>query len=487
MRTMAAASSKVSRKSSKTAQRSDRQQKGEQLQTVAVLSVAVILRVLLWWANPPANSFDNHFEPIFLIMQSGSIPAKDACFQCYHPPVFYWISAAVGNFAVHAGATIPHVVKLLQFLPCLYGILTVGVCYLILRKIRLTPLSRVIALGTASLLPRHIYMSAMNSNDTISYLCVAVSIYVAILAIERKFSPVSLAALSIVLTVAIFTKYTAFAVIPMVAVALGVACRNRVIGSRKRLIASLVGAFALPMLLLAAYMFNNMARYHSPLPWNVAIYDPSVHRPRDKERISFLTFKPWEDVQIPILAPGKLHSFWTLMYSGMWFDTEPYFIRFLDSNQRWWEHYYRWYRGTDSFPSEPLPLSRFTMLEASGAITLGLLPLTLTLIGIGYSLGSKSRAFANPEPAERTIMIMFPVLLAFNVAGAIALTLRLPVYNAMKPSYLLNSTPALMVFLAVGVALIEKNTQLKRIVLLSFAALFVLVIVHVLHIVFAIR
>src|SRR5439155_999242 len=168
-----------------------------------------------------------------------------------------WISAIIGKMALAGGMTPPHMMKLLQFVCCFYGIATLGVCYVILRKFPLSAFSSAIAFGAICFLPRHIYMSAMNSNDTISYLCVAIS-----------------------------------------------------------------------------------------------IYDPSVHRPRDPEPISFVSFKPWEDVVMPMLAPGKLHSFWTMLYSGMWFDTEPYFLSFLDANGDWWQHYYSWYRGEEPFPGK---------------------------------------------------------------------------------------------------------------------------------------
>ena len=62
--------------------------------------LAVALRFLLFLFNPPTNAFDNHFKPIYLIMQTGSIPAKDACWQCYQPPVFYIISAFVGKIVL---------------------------------------------------------------------------------------------------------------------------------------------------------------------------------------------------------------------------------------------------------------------------------------------------------------------------------------------------------------------------------------------------
>jgi len=73
------------------------------------------------------------------------------------------------------------------------------------------------------------------------------------------------------------------------------------------------------------------------------------------------------------------------------------------------------------------------------------------------------------------------------VAGIIALALRLPVFNSMKPSYFLNSMPAFMMFIALGVMLWEKNKILRRTVLLTSGALFTLVTVHVLHIVLSLH
>ena len=292
-----------------------------------------ILRLLLCWFNPPQNAFDNHYEPIFLIMQTAAIPAKDACFQCYHPPVFYWISAIIGDMAVSGGMTPPHIVKLLQFVCCFYGIATLGVCYLILKRFPLSAFSSAIAFGAICFLPRHIYMSAMNSNDTISYLCVAISIYLTVVALERKLAPLRLALLSIALTVTVFTKYTAFAVLPAVLAAVLWAYHVRLVVSRKQLWLSILAVFALPLSVLGGYLAANVKHYHSPLPWNVLLYDPSVRRPRDPEPISFVSFKPWEDAVMPMLAPGKLHSFWTMLYSGMWFDTSfPIFFPFSDAN-----------------------------------------------------------------------------------------------------------------------------------------------------------
>ncbi|MGA2242393.1 MAG: glycosyltransferase family 39 protein [Verrucomicrobiota bacterium] len=455
---------------------------------IVLFGLAVVVRALLCWVNPPTNSFDDHFQPIFMIIKSGIIPAKNACFQCYHPPVFYWISAMIGKLALHAGVSWPQMIKLLQFVCCFYGILTVGICYMILKKFPLSNFSRLLAFGTVCFLPRHIYMSAMNSNDTISYLFVALSIYLVIIAWERELSPWSLGALSVVLSITLFTKYTAFVVIPTVLTPFTMAFLKRLVIPRKKVLISAISILVLPMSLLTAYMLSNVKHYQSPLPWNVTIFDPS-HRPRDAGGISFFTFKPWEDIKTPMLAPGKLHSFWTLIYSGMWFDTEPYFLRFLDSNDNWWKRYYGWYGREENYPDENPPFSDLTILEASGLITLGLFPLFLMLIGFCYCVKYPilGGGLVQTTPTERIGFGMFPILVLFNAAGIIALTLRLPVYSSMKPSYFLGAMPAFMIFLSLGIMPCERNETIKRVILVTFGALFTLAIIHILHIVFAIR
>ena len=65
--------------------------------------------------------------------------------------------------------------------------------------------------------------------------------------------------------------------------------------------------------------------------------------------------------------------------------------------------------------------------------------------------------------------------------------MRLPVYNSIKPSYLLNAMPAFMIFIALGVMLLEKNKILKRTTLVASGTLFAFVTVHMLQIVFSIH
>lgn len=117
------------------------------------LALGIFLRLALFWANPAQNSYDDHFEPVFKIMTYGSIPSKDACWQCYHPPLFYVISAVIGRLSFNLGADYFQVIKILQFVSCLYGVAT-WVIYLILKRLPLSDLARLLAFGTVCFLPR---------------------------------------------------------------------------------------------------------------------------------------------------------------------------------------------------------------------------------------------------------------------------------------------------------------------------------------------
>jgi 4-amino-4-deoxy-L-arabinose transferase-like glycosyltransferase len=445
-------------------------------------SLAIFLRVLLFLSNPPHNNFDNHFEPIFMIMKYGTIPAKDACWQCYQPPVFYWISAMIGKLAFKMGATIPHLLKILQFICCLYGILTVGIIYLILQKIQLSAFSRLFAFGTICFLPRHIYMSAINSNDTISYLFVAICVYLLIIAIERKFSLVSLLTLSVATTITLYTKYTSFVVLPMILTVFLLALHNLPSANRKKYIMLFLLTFLIPLSFLSTSIFYNIKNYKSPLPWNLIIEDPNVSQPHDNGGVNYFSFKPWESIKNPMLAPGNLNSFWTLIYSRMWFDMEPKFIYFMDSNNSYWKHYYSWLRGKEEYPGNNPSMLELTTLEGSGLITLGLLPLLFFIIGIYRYLKGLRNDLTKTNWMELIKMSIFPVLLISNTLGIVAISIRLPVFAAIKASYFLNSMPAFAVFLGIGLMSIDKRNILKQITVIIFIVLFSIVCLHIIDI-----
>jgi hypothetical protein len=448
---------------------------------------AVGLRLLLYWTNLPLNAFDNHFSPIYWIIKFGTIAPKNALWESYHPPVFYFISAMVGKLAMNIGIANQLIPKILQFVSCLYGILTIGVIYLILKKVPLSGFSRLLAFGFVCFFPRHIYMSAMHSNDTIAVLSVAVCVYLMLVALERKFSYSALVMLSLGITIAIFTKYTSFVVLPMALSMFVPVFRRRIIIPRKKLIIALLLMIIVPLFFLGAYCYSNVKNYGNLLPLNKinkGIRAPSQIQPRAESGLSFTDFKPWELIRTPILAPWNIDSFWTLIYSRMWFDVEPRFLFFTDKNSSWWNHYYQWLRGERQFPSI-IRLSSFTYFTGAVLITMGLVPLLLITIGAFRALFGKIglRNEMNSEIAVKSQI--FIVLFLFNAAGIIAVALRAPVFSVIKATYFMGSLPTFSVFLGLGVMACEKHRVVRRVLAFFFGCLFTLVTLHIGHIAYA--
>ena len=443
------------------------------------------LRVLLCWVNQPINAFDNHFDPIFWIMKYGTIAPKDALWQSYHPPVFYVISAIIGKLAESQGV-VPHALipKLLQFIPCFYAGMTLIVVHLILQKLPFSDFARWCSLGTICFLPRHIYASAMHSNDMLAVLAVALSLYLLLIVLERDFSYPWVIAAGAAIMVALFTKYTAFVVLPLAIVTyLSVLWRRPGIENRKLLLAGIV-LIVIPLLSLGSYCYSNMKTYGSPLPSNCAMGNSQTKSfTKAGEGVSFLDFKPWETIATPILAPTNIGSFWTLIYSRMWFDMEPKFLYLINDDEGWWDSYYGWLRGKSSWPT----LKQFDpdcKRIGSVLIAMGLVPLLMAIIGFILLFKKVVDSFTDHKQSARKGigLLLFPLLFMINSCGIIAIALKAQLFSTMKALYFLNSLPSFAVFIGFGADFCESFRFVRWLLTALFCCLFVLVALHIFHI-----
>ncbi len=455
---------------------------GFKILTWVIFIAAIALRFFLFLSNPPENSFDDHFSPVYLMMQSGKIPPKNACLECIQPPIFYGISAMVGELVLKMGINKIYLPKILQFLCFLYGSLQLGIIYLILNKIKLSPFSKAIAFTTVCFLPQHIYISAMHSNDTLSYLLAAICIYLLLIVIERNLSLVWSGTLSIAVTAALFTKYFAFALIPTIIIIYIIILSCKVIVPAKKVLSSMAITLLLPVCLLGWNTIYNISIYNTAMPSNASTFNPALTQPHAKS-LSFTTFKPWVAMDKQILCPELLDSFWTLLYSKTWFDVEPKFLYFTDPDNQWWYHYYCWIRGEEPFPGKNNPFSSFTRFSGFWLIALGIFPFLVSVMGFLRILFGKWGLETKSSSIEMVKMQIFPVLLIWNLVCVIAFVLKYPVFSAIKASYLLISLPAFAVFLGVGLMACERYATIKKIIGVFFIPLFILVTLHILHIV----
>jgi len=444
--------------------------------TFAIFALAIFLRLLLCWVNPTENSFDDHYEPIALILQTGEIPAKDACFQCYQPPVFYYSSAIAAKALISLGVTGNNgIEKSLQLLNCVYAIGSLLVIYLILKRLNLSEFSRLMAFCIVCFLPRHIFMSVMHSNDSLTYLGISLCVYLLLVTIGRGMSPVFAGLLGIALTLTIFVKYTAFLVLPMAAAPLvTLIVVNPPHIPRSRSVAALSLALLVPLLMLGIYMSNNYRQYGQALPWNDKIVNTSAVQPHDPEGVDFTSFTPWQYMNKPVLAPGQMHSFWTLIYSGMWIDSEPRFTDITDRGASW-PMYFNWLTGKGEFPSTPITISNYTRIISSGLLVCGMIPLMAIVIGFAGCL----RTVLSPRTDKTVIYQAFPIIALLNAAGILMLTVKAPVYSSMKASYFLNSLPSFSVFFALGVQRFENVPWFRRTVTFACGGILLLTTIYI--------
>jgi hypothetical protein len=448
---------------------------GERWWALTLLALGALERLALWWWNPPGNSFDNHFEPVFLIARDWAIPAKLACFQCYHPPVLYVVSALVVSLLSVLGFAAATVTKSLQFLNCALAIGTTVVVYAVLQRLRMSSVSRLVALALVVFLPRHLYMGAMYANDAAACFFAALSAYLVIRMVQGADGWRTAVLLAMTATAAVFTKYTAFAVLPMIAVAVAMA------GWRDpRRVARRAVALLVPLGILGVTMASHTLTYGMALPHNTPLYNPVTWQPADPGGVTFTSFTPWRFIVHPMLRPGQLGSFWTVLFAGLWFDTEPR-VALIVGDSRAWREYYAWLSGEGG--AYRVPPAPATLLELGGALqVVGLFWLVLGLTGaVEFVLRMRAKA-----PGVREL-VPLAVLLVFTVAGVAYFVARVPVFTAMKASYLLGALPAFAALAGLGAERWMRWPASRSLVLLVAIGYGTLVTVHVVYLLWSAR
>jgi 4-amino-4-deoxy-L-arabinose transferase-like glycosyltransferase len=369
--------------------------------------------------------------------------------------------------------------KALQFLPCLYGILHLILVLAIIHRLPMTRSSRLIAFGIACFTPSHIYASAIHSNDTLSYLFVALCLYLVLEILDSSFSLALALLLSCAISLSVFTKYTSFAIIPAVLAFTTLAYAWRVNATRKRIALCSLVIFLLPSVLLAYSFTSNRSQYGTILPYNVDMVETPLRQRPGPGRIEFHTFKLLTLIREPIMSPNNIESFWTQVYGRTWFNMEPILLPF--TNQDYKDAYSRFFNNRRRRDWPGIHLTPATLGFGRVLIILGLIPLAFVVIGAYTAATGKYRLFRG-ERGKNTIKVqMLIVLLIFNIIGIMRVTSLAPHYGSMKALYFHSSMPAFAVLIGLG---LERFGMRRLPLLIAFGALFFVVAAHILHLTF---
>ncbi len=176
-----------------------------------IVLLGALVRLTVWYANPPNNAYDDHLEVIAHVARSFERPTIDNCFQCYHPPLYYFVQAMVlrGTHAITGSFWTAW--RTVQLSSVLFSIFHLLVCWKILSSVTKPHLpSQLCALAVLTFLPRDIYTSAFIANDTAVILLGAIAILIYTRGFASEVSHRPLIALVIPIILAAWTVLSSY-------------------------------------------------------------------------------------------------------------------------------------------------------------------------------------------------------------------------------------------------------------------------------------
>ncbi|HUU98489.1 MAG TPA: phospholipid carrier-dependent glycosyltransferase [Phycisphaerae bacterium] len=427
--------------------------------TYLVLGVGVAFRVGLALVTPPDRAYDDHYEPVEVILTKGRIPDAVDCWEGFQPPLYYLVSAGfctvTQRFAPPGDDEAVEYIgrRTLQFVSVAAGCATLWVCLLILRRFDELAGHQALALSLVAFLPRHIYMSAMATNDAFTYLVASLAVYAALRAQAAGWRTRWCIVTGLLAGATVLSKGYGWVTVAVIVLVVWLFTRRRAAPGEPRLRCELsrplafvlVSALALAVwptarnlwvfgeLHVDNYQFRDTPMYHQP--------------PGSLADTSFRSFRLPALLQHPWLHVAHVDSVWTELYGRLWFDYEGFNTTLAPYPpwQRLWERcaqaYPEWNRARwlmllDPAPDEvPPDFKRVAILSYFAG-----LPLTLAVLA-GLLLAVR-RARQSFGVALVSLHFVFAVLVP------VFQTLRLPHFAAMKAAFALSGLAGAPVLLA---------------------------------------
>jgi hypothetical protein len=468
------------------------------------------LRVLYGWGADVRATYDDHFHVIRIMLEQKRWPRPDEGWQTYQPPLYHALGAL--TYRIVSGRTTippppqptqtemsspkgplcrvpPHSWgrKAVQFLSVAAGVGTLVLIWLTLRA--LCPQScfaQATGVALAACLPRLIYMSAMATNDALTWLWVSLCFYLLVRAVlasslastdthcscENPFSHapnrlVSQPVARRARLAASFRRYTWWSLAGL-ASALALWTKAYGLATLAVLAATILPALwrpapargimvrgaALGLAVALALGVWPYVRSHrltgNPLISNHDLFPQGMGQqlPGERSRISFLSFQLGRLLHHPWVHVDTVDSFWTQLYAELWFDHGT--LATLYSYQPWvrrlWEidpeHRLpglEFDRRALSWNSADMP--QLLLWQGRLLLALGVVP-TLLLVCGAFALWRRSE-----WPVVR---VAVAAAAAVGLATPLFQTLRQPFRSSMKATFALHAIAAFIVLFIAG-------------------------------------
>lgn len=295
---------------------------------IGLIVLGSSLRLVVFWVSPPNNAYDNHLEVIDIYAQDYHRPSPFECWECYQPPLYYYIGAVVHNISKELGASQKTCWKVVQGINPVLSILLLIVVYQILVLFNLRKRSISVIISFIIVLPRDIFTSAMIGNDYLLVFFSIISFYLFIVTLnalreEGRNFYLRLGLLVLITTLGSLSKQHGMLLHLFPIVIFLLLWRK---GYRKMLF------WVIPILLIGAlfsiseevWKYNETGEF---LVSNQHYFDYAKNQyPGSLEKVEFFTFRIVSLYQDPFISQKTSASFVTELFARTFYDYEWRFI-----------------------------------------------------------------------------------------------------------------------------------------------------------------
>ena len=416
--------------------------------TYVVIGAGVALRVAMFVAMPPRLAYDNHYRVIELMRAGHRLPRPDECWECYQPPLYYVVASGVYSAAGamssgDSAAATASARKAVQGISLVAGCCTLFFCLAILRRVcPCDPFTEAVCLGAVAVLPQHLFMSAMATNDATCYLLATVAIWGTVRLLEAwawKWVIVS----ATFAGASVLCKGYGWVTVGAVGLVLAVqAARGMSRGAK-------FAAWGVVALLIAAGpSIRNLQIYGRVHVDNFDfITNPMANQPPGKiDRVEFATFRLLSLIEHPWLHVSQCASFWTNLYARHWFDFEGLSLTLAEAPE------WRAYRKSLPPAARPPSLDDWNRLLdwPASAVPDELRKVAVTSYVAGLPISAAVCAglllvFVRGREAKLWLIVGHQIAC---LCVPVFQTIRLPVFSAMKAAFTLSAISSAAVLAA---------------------------------------